>query len=353
MINTNIVNKIQVQIIEDNGQDISVLMNAIKKTGLEVEVTVCTTIKEAIALTKNKSFDCIFLDYYFPEQNGIDFLKYYSEHGKGAIIIMVTSEEYIHLAVECMKLGAYDFLSKSQITAASLSKSLRYILKLKEARTAALIATSALQESELKIKDIIARSPILLFHINNDGTISLFKGKAAHCLSVKPDKVIGQNLINFGNALPMRMGDFRLACYTQQCNFKTEVDGHFFDVNYIPIYDQNEVINGMMGVAIDITSYTKNEEVLLHQIVTKEESSKIKEQFLANMSHEIRTPIHGIISLTQFILNTNTNEEQKNYLDLIRKSADTLLVIVNDILDQSKIDSGKMTFEEIPFNLKK
>lgn len=352
MINTNIVNKIQVQIIEDNGQDISVLMNAIKKTGLEVEFTVCTTIKDAIALSKNKSFDCIFLDYYFPEQNGIDFLKYYSEHGKGASIIMVTSEEDIHLAVECMKLGAYDFLSKSQITAASLSKSLRYILKLKEARTAALIATSALQESELKIKNIVARSPILLFHINNDGTISLFKGKAAHCLSVKPDKVIGQNLINFGNALPMRMGDFRLACDTQQCNFKTEVDGHFFDVNYIPIYDQNEVINGMMGVAIDITSYTKNEEVLLHQIVTKEESSKIKEQFLANMSHEIRTPIHGIISLTQFILNTNTTEEQKNYLDLIRKSADTLLVIVNDILDLSKIDSGKMTFEEIPFNLK-
>ena len=352
MINTNIVNKIQVQIIEDNEQDISVLLNAIKKTGLEVEITACTSIKDAIELSKIKSFDCIFLDYYFPEQNGIDFLKYYSEHGKGASIIMVTSEEDIHLAVECMKLGASDFLSKSQITPASLAKSLRYILQLKEARTAAFIATSALQESELKIKNIVAKAPILLFNINNDGTITLFKGKAAHCLSVKPDKVTGLNLKNFGNTLPMRMEDFRLACDTQQCNFKTEVDGHFFDVNYIPIYDQDEVINGMMGVAIDITSFTKNEEVLLNQIVTKEESSKIKEQFLANMSHEIRTPIHGIISLTQFILNTTTTEEQKNYLDLIRKSADTLLVIVNDILDLSKIDSGKMTFEEIPFNLK-
>jgi signal transduction histidine kinase/DNA-binding NarL/FixJ family response regulator len=352
MINTNIVNKIQIQIIEDNDQDISVLMNAIKKTGLEVEITVCTTIKDAIDLSTIKTFDCIFLDYYFPEQNGIDFLKYYSEHGKGASIIMVTSEEDIHLAVECMKLGASDFLSKSQITPASLAKSLRYILKLKEARTAALIATSALQESELKIKNIVAKSPILLFHINIDGTITLFKGKAAHCLSVKPDKVTGQNLKNFGNTLPMRMEDFRLACDTQQCNFKTEVDGHFFDVNYIPIFDQDETIIGMMGVAIDITSFTKNEEVLLNQIVTKEESSKIKEQFLANMSHEIRTPIHGIISLTQFVLNTTTTEEQKNYLDLIRKSADTLLVIVNDILDLSKIDSGKMTFEEIPFNLK-
>ncbi|MBK9638996.1 MAG: response regulator [Bacteroidetes bacterium] len=91
-------------------------------------MTVCTTIKDAIDLSTIKTFDCIFLDYYFPEQNGIDFLKYYSEHGKGASIIMVTSEEDIHLAVECMKLGASDFLSKSQITPASLAKSLRYIL---------------------------------------------------------------------------------------------------------------------------------------------------------------------------------------------------------------------------------
>lgn len=352
MNSTTISCKILIHIIEDNDQDISLLINSIKKTGLEVDITVSKTINEAIEISSTRRFDCIFLDYYFPEQNGLDFLKYYSTHNTGASIIMVTSEEDIHLAVECMKMGASDFLSKTQITPACLAKSLRYILKLKEARTTAEEATIALQESELKLKNIVAKSPILLFHIKIDGTITLFKGKAAHCLSVKPDKVTGQNLKNFGNTLPMRMEDFILACETNQCNFKTEVDGHFFDVNYIPIYNQQDEINGMMGVAIDITSFTKNEEVLLNQLVTKEESSKIKEQFLANMSHEIRTPIHGIISLTQFVLNTMPTEEQKNYLDLIRKSADTLLVIVNDILDLSKIDSGKMTFEEIPFNLK-
>ncbi|MBK7965288.1 MAG: response regulator [Bacteroidetes bacterium] len=314
MKNTTKMDKIQIQIIEDNDQDISLLVNSIKKTGLDVEIAISKTIKEAIEISSTRNFDCIFLDYYFPEQNGLDFLKYYSTNNTGASIIMVTSEEDIHLAIECMKMGASDFLSKSQITPASLSKSLRYILKLKEARNTAAEATSALLESELKIKNIVAKSPILLFHINIDGTITLFKGKAAHCLSVKPDKVTGQNLKNFGNTLPMRMEDFKLACETNQCNYKTEVDGHFFDVNYIPIYNQQEEINGMMGVAIDITSFTKNEEVLLNQLVTKEESSKIKEQFLANMSHEIRTPIHGIISLTQFVLNTAPTEEQKTTL---------------------------------------
>jgi len=69
------------------------------------------------------------------------------------------------------------------------------------------------------------------------------------------------------------------------------------------------------------------------------------------MSHEIRTPIHGIISLTEFLLQTAHTGEQNNYLQLIKKSADTLLVIINDILDLSKLEAGKMNLEKIPFNI--
>jgi len=345
-------NKIQVQIIEDNDQDAKLMVNAINKSGLEIEITISKSIEEAIAVNSIKKFDCIFLDYYFPEKNGIEFLKYYSVKGNGAFIIMVTSEEDVHMAVECMKLGATDFLTKNQITPASVAKSLRFILTIKEAKNNAEDARIALIESELKIQNIVERSPLLLFHIKNDGTITLFKGRAAHSLSIKPDAIAGNNLKDFGNTLPIRIEDFHNAKESDQLHYKTQVNGHFFDVNYTPLLDEQQNVSGMMGVAIDITSFIKNEEVLMNQIETKEVSSKIKEQFLANMSHEIRTPIHGIISLTQFVLNTNTTEEQKNYLDLIRKSADTLLVIVNDILDLSKVDSGKMTFEEIPFSLK-
>jgi len=81
-----------------------------------------------------------------------------------------------------------------------------------------------------------------------------------------------------------------------------------------------------------------------------ERSAKIKEEFLANMSHEIRTPMNGIIGMAELLETTILNEEQKNYLSHINVSAENLLVIINDILDYSKIEAGKMDIESISFD---
>lgn len=80
-------------------------------------------------------------------------------------------------------------------------------------------------------------------------------------------------------------------------------------------------------------------------------SSKQKELFLANMSHEIRTPMNAVMGMTHLLLKTEITDKQKSYLDMIRQSTENLLVIINDILDLSKIESGKLDFEKRIFGL--
>ena len=82
-----------------------------------------------------------------------------------------------------------------------------------------------------------------------------------------------------------------------------------------------------------------------------ENAVKAKQQFLSNMSHEIRTPMNSIIGFTKVLLKTDLSAKQKEYLTSIKMSGDSLIVLINDILDLAKVDAGKMTFEQIPFKL--
>ncbi|MEA4840905.1 MAG: ATP-binding protein [Bacteroidales bacterium] len=82
-----------------------------------------------------------------------------------------------------------------------------------------------------------------------------------------------------------------------------------------------------------------------------EEAVKAKQQFLSNMSHEIRTPMNAIIGFTKVLLKTDLTAKQKEYLTAIKMSGDSLIVLINDILDLAKVDAGKMTFEQTPFKM--
>jgi len=122
-------------------------------------------------------------------------------------------------------------------------------------------------------------------------------------------------------------------------------------INGSPLYNKKGQIIGTVGAHFDITSRKQVEQELIKAKEFAEDVAKIKSQFLANMSHEIRTPLNGIVGLSKLLSNTELTSKQEEYLNAIATSSDSLLVIINDILDISKIEAGKMTFEKKDFKL--
>ncbi|KAF8536503.1 hypothetical protein BDD12DRAFT_748293 [Trichophaea hybrida] len=148
---------------------------------------------------------------------------------------------------------------------------------------------------------------------------------------------------------------------------ETELDGHWFKTKYVTMKKgpsgKNDAKNvtGIIGLSMDMTKMHATElelrererqnRILLANENAAKEASKLKSDFLASMSHEIRTPIAGVVGMCEILLDTALSSEQRELTEGIQRSANALLTVINDILDLSKVESGKLDIEEVQFNL--
>ena len=191
----------------------------------------------------------------------------------------------------------------------------------------------------------------IIFVIDYDANFLYHNNSVKATLGYGSRALVGRNFLELIH--PLQQEEIRKkfeACkkkpYTQGVEFKFRCkDGsyRFLEFNAINL-KQKEGVHGLIMDCRDIEQRKKDEEELLR-------AQKARELFLANISHEIRTPINGISGMATLLSNNPSPEETKTYLGAIKSASENLKVIINDILDLSSIESGKLKFERIDFNM--
>lgn len=214
--------------------------------------------------------------------------------------------------------------------------------------------------------------------INNEGKITDMNRATANITGVSREKLTGSDFFGYftepEKARAVYQQVFARGFITNAPLKLRHKSGLLTDVllNGSVYKDDGGNVLGVVIVARDVTDQKRIEAELIDAKVYAELSAKLaeearnnaeeakkiaenamkaKQQFLSNMSHEIRTPMNAIIGFTRVLLKTELLDKQKEYLDAIKMSGDTLIALINDILDLAKVDAGKMTFEQKPFKL--
>lgn len=217
----------------------------------------------------------------------------------------------------------------------------------------------AVQESEEKFRNIFESFQDIYFRSNLDGKILMVSPSLVELVGYSPDEVINKNVTDYYLYTSKTKDLIRQLIKRKSVrNFEASViqkDGSLLQCicNIRLIYDKNNRPIKIEGVARDITKLKKTNQELIHAKEVAEKSLKVKEQFLANMSHEIRTPMNGIIGMIDLLSETRLKKDQERYVKTVKKSSETLLNILNDILDLSKIEAGKMKLRKTAVNIRK
>jgi two-component system, sensor histidine kinase and response regulator len=214
-------------------------------------------------------------------------------------------------------------------------------------------AEVALENQKTFLNSLIENNPVAIVAMDSQFCVQMCNPAFEHLFLYGQQEAIGQPLRDLITN-PQLRDDFapELGEQVHEVTRRTRSDGTVVDVEIfaVPLAIEGK-INGRLALFQDVTERKRAEEAMQRAKEAAEANSRAKSEFLANMSHEIRTPMNGIMGMTELVLDTELDTEQRNYLNVAKVSADSLLSLINDILDYSKIEAGKLEIDAIDFNL--
>lgn len=342
---------INILIVDDREENIIALSALLERNDIKIFST--TSPNEGLKLAWENQISIALVDVQMPEMDGFEFVEMLKSNPrtKDILVIFVTAiSKETKYAVKGLGTGAIDYLYKPldpYITSAKVDSFVQL------ARHQAEIKQKNLELENFAV--IVRNSADMICEVDaRDLRIQTINPASERIIGSQPASLIGKSIIDFAvedqrQAFRLKLGEI----------IKDNISTSVFEVRFntfskriiwaeCRVAYQNKTL--FLNIS-DISAQKSYQNQLIRSKENAEYGKKVKETFLANMSHELRTPINGIIGLTALLRKTELNEQQSGMINLLEVSSQSLLGVINDVLDISKMEAGKFSIVRSPNNL--
>ncbi len=352
-------------LVDDDAIDRMIVLRALRSADLDVTCREAGTYAAALEAVREEKFDCIFIDYLLPDGDGLSLVRQLRTLGIATPLVALTGQGDEQTAVQLMKAGAVDYLTKATISSAVLTQVLINTQRIYEAEQAAQRAYGHLAESEERYRLVIKGTNDGIwdwdvkrnrFHVND--RLLMILGLAQVDLERAPHQLY--SLVHPDDR-PLIQQALR-----QKKDYSLELRLRHAQGNYryclcrgMSQFDNRGALDRMTGILSDISERkwfeSEREHLLTCERQARQEAetaNRLKDEFLATVSHELRTPLNAILGWTQLLQRKKlAGAAAERALETIERNARTQNRLIEDLLDVSQVITGNMRLEAKPITL--